>query len=185
MTQEDTAMEITPKSILKNRDEATPSDVTADTEANTLLNANKHTSSEPTIDGTKVSSPSTRLKWDEANLYLTEQEKDSKMKITEPKTPYAPHYDPAEDAEEGTSNGGTMSRTMDIPGLDIGEAEQEMDIDSTPRQRKVSVSEEEEDRRTPEEEAKHRKFEQLRKQHYEGAAAALKKQNTGDDDMEI
>ncbi|KAJ5649736.1 uncharacterized protein N7484_003459 [Penicillium longicatenatum] len=43
---------------------------------------------------------SPRLKWDEANLYLTEQERTAKMKIDEPKTPYAPHYDPAEDDEE-------------------------------------------------------------------------------------
>ncbi|KAJ5958435.1 Protein phosphatase inhibitor 2 (IPP-2) [Penicillium vulpinum] len=41
-----------------------------------------------------------RLKWDEANLYLTEQEKTAKMKIDEPKTPYAPHYDPSEDDEQ-------------------------------------------------------------------------------------
>lgn len=43
---------------------------------------------------------SPRLKWDEANLYLAEQEKTAKMKIDEPKTPYAPHYDPAQDEEE-------------------------------------------------------------------------------------
>ncbi|KAF9883934.1 hypothetical protein FE257_002616 [Aspergillus nanangensis] len=43
---------------------------------------------------------SPRLKWDEANLYLTEQDKTAKMKIDEPKTPFAPHYDPAEDDEE-------------------------------------------------------------------------------------
>ncbi|KAJ5280263.1 hypothetical protein N7478_005635 [Penicillium angulare] len=43
---------------------------------------------------------SPRLKWDEANLYLTEQERTAKMKIDEPKTPYAPHYDPAEDEDE-------------------------------------------------------------------------------------
>ena len=41
-----------------------------------------------------------RLKWDEANLYLTEQEKNSTMKIDEPKTPYAKHYDPADDEDE-------------------------------------------------------------------------------------
>ena len=41
-----------------------------------------------------------RLKWDEANLYLTEQERTAKMKIDEPKTPYAPHYDPTADDEE-------------------------------------------------------------------------------------
>ena len=43
---------------------------------------------------------SPRLKWDEANLYLTEQQRDSTMKITEPKTPYAQRYDPSEDDEE-------------------------------------------------------------------------------------
>jgi protein phosphatase inhibitor 2 len=43
---------------------------------------------------------SPRLKWDEANLYLTEQERTAKMKIDEPKTPYAPHYDPSADDEE-------------------------------------------------------------------------------------
>ena len=43
---------------------------------------------------------SPRLKWDEANLYLTEQDRTAKMKIDEPKTPYAPHYDPTEDDEE-------------------------------------------------------------------------------------
>ncbi|KAJ5735763.1 uncharacterized protein N7483_000888 [Penicillium malachiteum] len=43
---------------------------------------------------------SPRLKWDEANLYLAEQDRTAKMKIDEPKTPYAPHYDPTEDDEE-------------------------------------------------------------------------------------
>lgn len=43
---------------------------------------------------------SPRLKWDEANLYLAEQEKTAKMKIDEPKTPYAPQYDPSQDEEE-------------------------------------------------------------------------------------
>lgn len=32
-----------------------------------------------------------RLKWDEANLIITEAQKDSTMKIDEPKTPYV-HY---------------------------------------------------------------------------------------------
>ncbi|KAK5063696.1 hypothetical protein LTR16_010246, partial [Cryomyces antarcticus] len=41
-----------------------------------------------------------RLKWDEANLFLNEQQQDSTMKIDEPKTPYAKRYDPSEDEEE-------------------------------------------------------------------------------------
>lgn len=97
--------------------------------------------------------PSPRLKWDEANLYLTEQQKSSTMKITEPKTPYAKRYDPLEDeaefrtldaedlvvdeldvvkanAGEGSSSAGKRTRKEyamreeDIPGLELGEPEE-------------------------------------------------------------
>lgn len=94
---------------------------------------------------------SPRLKWDEANLYLTEQQKSSTMKITEPKTPYAKRYDPAEDEDElrvldaedlivdeldGPIKGSAPSpqwvgkgkhhatREEDIPGLELGEPEE-------------------------------------------------------------
>ncbi|GIK00648.1 hypothetical protein Aspvir_004675 [Aspergillus viridinutans] len=90
---------------------------------------------------------SPRLKWDEANLYLTEQEKTAKMKIDEPKTPFAPHYDPAEDEEElqlaeaeeslidaqdvvvdeldSTKKGPRKGFSVDdIPDLELGEAEE-------------------------------------------------------------
>ena len=40
------------------------------------------------------------MQWDEQNLAETEIQKDSLMKITEPKTPYAKRYDPTEDEEE-------------------------------------------------------------------------------------
>jgi protein phosphatase inhibitor 2 len=75
---------------------------------NTLQNAGRRRSSSTTRPGTNARRQSSvsahdenepRLKWDEANLYLTEQEKTAKMKIDEPKTPYAPHYDPREDDE--------------------------------------------------------------------------------------
>lgn len=91
---------------------------------------------------------SPRLKWDEANLYLTEQERTAKMKIDEPKTPYAPHYDPAQDDEEmrmeeaqeslldaqdivvdeldRTTKGGHHKKGVsenDIPDLELGEPE--------------------------------------------------------------
>lgn len=95
---------------------------------------------------------SPRLKWDEANLYLTEQQKSSTMKITEPKTPYAKRYDPLEDEVEfrtldaedlvvdeldavQAEGGGSSSaarrtkkeyamREEDIPGLELGEPEE-------------------------------------------------------------
>lgn len=94
---------------------------------------------------------SPRLKWDEANLYLTEQERTAKMKIDEPKTPYAPHYDPAEDDEEirreeaqeslidaqdvvvdeldRTTKGGHHKKGVsedDIPDLELGEPEENL-----------------------------------------------------------
>lgn len=89
-----------------------------------------------------------RLKWDEANLYLTEQDRGDKMKIDEPKTPYAKHYEPEEDEEEmrmldaqelmvdefdkvkagesasGGSRPSRSAREAEIPGLDIGEPEE-------------------------------------------------------------
>jgi len=93
-----------------------------------------------------------RLQWDEAALYLTEQQKCSTMKIDEPKTPFASHYNPAEDEEElrrleeeearqtrdsrPTLGGGGLERTPsksrvrylttkdeDIPDIELGEAE--------------------------------------------------------------
>jgi protein phosphatase inhibitor 2 len=91
-----------------------------------------------------------RLKWDEANLYLTEQEKSATMKITEPKTPYANRYDPEEDEEEEDVEGRALdpqdlmvdeldlkkdggahkthhhrgAREDEIPGLELGEPEE-------------------------------------------------------------
>ncbi|KAK2811476.1 hypothetical protein FQN50_002099 [Emmonsiellopsis sp. PD_5] len=97
---------------------------------------------------------SPRLKWDEINLYLTEQERTSTMKIDEPKTPYAPHYNPDEDEEEededvemaSAIDAGELAvdeldmykqrraqaegrklggmREEDIPGLELGEPEE-------------------------------------------------------------
>jgi len=48
------------------------------------------------------------LQWDEENLALTELQKDSQMKITEPKTPYV-RYNAELDEVEG-----------EIPGFDLG-----------------------------------------------------------------
>jgi len=131
-----------------------------------------------------------RLKWDEANLYLTEQEKNSTMKIDEPKTPYAKHYDPAEDEEElhtldaddlmvdelemerarhGHSPGkNSKSREEEIPGLSLGEPEEavpEREFDENGK--RVHVTGEEHVGLSQEEIEKHKKFEEMRKKHYE------------------
>lgn len=116
------------------------------------------------------------------------------MKIDEPKTPYAKHYDPTEDEEElrtldaedimvdeldkaraGRSPGKTAkSRDEEIPGLSLGEPEEavpehEFD-DSHERQKAVHVDAVDEDGHpgaSAEEKEKHRKFEEMRKKHYE------------------
>jgi protein phosphatase inhibitor 2 len=139
-----------------------------------------------------------RLKWDEANLYLTEQEKSSTMKIDEPKTPYARRYDPAEDEDEiPTLDAGEIvvdeldkeqlsankksrhAREDDIPGLSLGEPEEDitesesdgqMSRTSSYRSEKaVHVNDIHPDNvgLSAEEREKHRKFEEMRKKHYE------------------
>ncbi|KAF2727850.1 hypothetical protein EJ04DRAFT_547071 [Polyplosphaeria fusca] len=171
---------------------------------NTLKNAgpaHRRSSSNPRGPGSRRQSGtsvhadenSPRLKWDEANLYLTEQERDSTMKITEPKTPYAKQYDPAEDEEEiEMLNAEDLKvdelddkpkrkpRIDDIPDFDLGEPEMEQQDNQTPDSEKRVVVEEDAQSEggrhhdndefahlTPEEQAKHRKFEELRRKHYE------------------
>ncbi|KAI9760501.1 MAG: hypothetical protein M4579_001586 [Chaenotheca gracillima] len=139
--------------------------------------------------GDEENSP--RLKWDEANLYLTEQEKSSTMKIDEPKTPYAKRYDPSEDeaevptldvddlvVDELDKVGGSTSRAKDeeIPGLDLGEPESKVPSRSN-SDKQVVVDPETNDGlhghgeglplASKEEQEKHKKFEEMRKKHYE------------------
>jgi protein phosphatase inhibitor 2 len=65
------------------------------------------------------------LQWDEENLALTEIQKDSLMKITEPKTPYV-RYNAETDEVEGGMQGfiflkisSSHAPTIDIPNLDL------------------------------------------------------------------
>ncbi|KAF2021252.1 hypothetical protein BU24DRAFT_416912 [Aaosphaeria arxii CBS 175.79] len=135
---------------------------------------------------------SPRLKWDEANLYLTEQQRDSTMKITEPKTPYAKQYDPAEDEEEiemlnaeelkvdelDDKPRSRKPKIEDIPDFDLGEPELVARNAQTPESEKRVIVEPDADEEpghhgeellnmTAEEREKHRQFEQMRKKHYE------------------
>jgi protein phosphatase inhibitor 2 len=219
-----------PKGILKNSYQKSPpaafqrerslsgKEITIE---NTHINAGHRRSSSGARPGgsrrqsahepTSQDESSQRLKWDEANLYLTEQERTSTMKITEPKTPYAKHYDPTEDPSDddedpmggsGTVNPDARPRAEDdIPGLSLGEPEEA--LPSPPPQaasasdpaapvrpankarsdsasgsdKSVHVddhahthSADDDDELaglSPEEREKHRKFEQMRKRHYE------------------
>ena len=132
------------------------------------------------------------------------------MKIDEPKTPYAKRYDPTEDEEEvhqldaqelmvdeldkerelghqGRSS--RRTRESDIPGLDIGEPEEQLPetlgtssirmsrSNSGGREKQVHVDAQGDNERShgddvqagmsKEEQEKHHKFEQMRKKHYE------------------
>ncbi|RKF57842.1 putative glc8 protein [Golovinomyces cichoracearum] len=169
-----------------------------------------------------------RLKWDEANLYMTEQERSSTMKIDEPKTPYAKQYDPAEDEEEilaldkeenpildkeeaqspddiniMTKNLDTIheqinvdceskTREEEIPGLFLGEPEEaipERDVVEfkTKKDKAVHVTGEENIGWSKREQEIHRKFEEMRKKHYEmkNVANLLGHPGNDDDDNEL
>jgi len=139
-----------------------------------------------------------RLKWDEANLYLNEGQMGGKMKIDEPKTPFVKQYDPTDDeAEISALNAEQLNvdeldmskprpssgkRESDIPGLELGEPEMEMERKqsngSNGEEKQVSVQKDgvdpagrkhdgDEAGMTGEELEKHRKFEEMRKKHYE------------------
>lgn len=142
------------------------------------------------------SQDSQRLKWDEANLYLTEQERSSTMKITEPKTPYAKYYDPAEDPsdededmedvdlapdEVSRSHRRRLAGEDDIPAMSLGEPEEAIPESESGKEKQLKAvqvgdrsrdddglhDEEELVGLSPEEQEKHRRFEEMRKKHYE------------------
>ncbi|OQO14022.1 hypothetical protein B0A48_00897 [Cryoendolithus antarcticus] len=136
---------------------------------------------------------SQRLQWDEANLYLNEGQMGGKMKIDEPKTPYARQYDPSTDEAElsrldaenlnvdelDMSRSTPGRRESEIPGLDIGEPEMEgLSRKESEGERSVVLQAEggegdeghhgeDEEGMTGEELVKHRRFEEMRKRHYE------------------
>ncbi len=114
------------------------------------------------------------------------------MKIDEPKTPYAKHYDPTEDEEEirmidadeiivdeldkakaGRSPAkSARAKEDEIPGLSLGEPEEdvpdhEFDEHGVKKEKAVHVRGEEHVGLSAEELEKHKKFEEMRKKHYE------------------
>lgn len=121
------------------------------------------------------------LKWDEANLYLTEQEKNSTMKITEPKTP----YESAAGSEEyyrDDDNAGPLDGE-----LLLGEPAVSVYDDPTIQNGRIlkdtallkKEAEEDAERRQKEEteqdalDQRHKRFAEMRKQHYHMKGALL------------
>ncbi|ODV78414.1 uncharacterized protein CANTADRAFT_42981, partial [Suhomyces tanzawaensis NRRL Y-17324] len=117
------------------------------------------------------------LKWDELNLYKTEQEKNSTMKIDEPKTPYEGGFDPngeyyREDNEE------------DIPVFELGEGENDgvngvvgsLNGGEVLKRDDEDYEDEDEEEEAPQltAEERHHKFEEMRKAHYHMKGKALK-----------
>lgn len=138
-----------------------------------------------------------RLKWDEANLYNNEGQMGGRMKIDEPKTPYVGRYvdedddpnalnpselavDELEMKDQSTGSNHKKPHESDIPGLELGEPEMEpMARTESDGEKRVMVEsdgqeadhaghgEEREEDMDPSELAKHRRFEAMRKRHYE------------------
>ncbi|KAI8380385.1 hypothetical protein BD560DRAFT_388098 [Blakeslea trispora] len=146
----------------------------------------------------KQPTEATRLRWDEANLELTESQKDSTMKVDEPKTPYV-RYDHETDQ---------VLNMQDIPGIPnyAGTEPEEFTLDGgiesdkssvgshhEKARRRVSVSDDDwemdEDAKREEEEdeeAKQRHEEFLRKRamHYHMGAALRHDNDDEEEDKE-
>ncbi|WPK24075.1 hypothetical protein PUMCH_001331 [Australozyma saopauloensis] len=122
------------------------------------------------------------LKWDEINLYKTEQEKAATMKIDEPKTPYEGGFDPsgeyyqdddgAETIPDFLLGEGQYESSKDVSrSLNGGEVINEKDNDDEEQEE----DEEEEEEKAPLlAEERHKHFEEMRKAHYHNAANPLK-----------
>ncbi|KAJ2221526.1 hypothetical protein IWW45_008844 [Coemansia sp. RSA 485] len=106
---------------------------------------------------------STHLRWDEDNIRITEAQKDSKMKVDEPKTPYI-RYDPDLDAD---------LQEMEELKLTSEISSRSSSVMSSPKRAQVVVSpgwtteSEGEDEELDEEgKARHKKFLEMRSKHY-------------------
>ncbi|KAJ1971767.1 hypothetical protein H4R35_005070 [Dimargaris xerosporica] len=107
-----------------------------------------------------------RLKWDEDSLMLTEAQKDSKMKITEPKTPFVHYniedemYDEMEEMTLATPSPTKRNLSPKFDGRNAASSGSEW--------------EEDEDMTSEEAKEKHQQFMKMRAKHYNMKEAFVK-----------
>lgn len=121
------------------------------------------------------------LKWDEINLYKTEQEKAATMKIDEPKTPYEGGFNPEGEyyRDDGDDDEGEAEAIPELL-LGSGQFDSADAVSQSLNGGEVLKAEYEESDDNNEEappllaEERHKKFEEMRKAHYKNAASPLK-----------
>ncbi|KAJ1667259.1 hypothetical protein EV178_001509 [Coemansia sp. RSA 1646] len=102
------------------------------------------------------------LRWDEDNLRITEAQKDAKMKVDEPKTPYI-RYNPDLDADIQEME--DLKLAPDVSSTPSSTA-------SSPKRAHIvaptdwASSEDEEEGETEADKAKHERFRRMRQKHY-------------------
>ncbi|KAF9350092.1 hypothetical protein BGX34_001418 [Mortierella sp. NVP85] len=122
-----------------------------------------------------------RLKWDEENLAITEAQKDSTMKIDEPRTPFV-RYNPAldknmdmdesfslDDINGGRKDIGVLAHTsMTAPIIGDDEDNMEDQEDGGPKDWRDSNEDEdnEEDTEPPPKKGDYERFARMRAEHY-------------------
>ncbi|KAJ2454932.1 hypothetical protein EV183_001193 [Coemansia sp. RSA 2336] len=121
------------------------------------------------------------LRWDEDNLRITEAQKDSTMKVDEPRTPYI-HYNQENDVD--------LEDLEDLK-LTSGMSSRSSSVASSPKRAQVVApfdwaSESEDEAQDEESKAKHERFQKMRQQHYHSEAIYIhqdKPYNDSDDSM--
>ncbi|OMJ10089.1 Protein phosphatase inhibitor 2 [Smittium culicis] len=109
-----------------------------------------------------------QLKWDEENLRITELQKDSTMKIDEPKTPYI-HYNIEDDAS---------LQDLDDLQLSPRSSSRTSSVTSSPKKAKFAVKEEwgsDEEENEDDKEDKASNFAKLRSLHYQNEGVYVSK----------
>ncbi|KAI1316692.1 hypothetical protein EDD11_009581 [Mortierella claussenii] len=155
-------------------------------------------SAHATDEHQQVDENAPRLKWDEENLIITEAQKDSTMKIDEPKTPFV-HYnhelDKVIDPEEVFSLDGPKKKRAALahtppvpsyfPGLDDEDNDEYNDNDRDRDPEEWQDSDDDEEQHTLDHASvDHDKFARMRAEHYKMKEAITQGHNLVDTDEE-